>query len=364
MSEKIICFDARKMNAGSSLMQLVCSVDYKYVLADAAQMAELNLPRHLNVFVEMDQFNEVESENNVIILSQNLDTLQKAEELGYQTALYCSITNEEEMENAWKNGGNFSFLFVEFADETNIPLELLLARLQSKHTNVVKFVKTAEDAIIAMKVMEKGSDGVVLSNTDSEEILKLEKYYRDTKRKKINLVEAEVTNVEHIEMGFRACIDTTSIMTEKEGMLIGSTSRGGILVSSETHYLPYMTTRPFRVNAGAVHSYIFREDEETNYLSELKAGSTVMVSDTEGNTRQVSVGRMKIEQRPLLKIEAKADNVAVNVIVQDDWHIRIFGKDGAVLNASSIKPGDTVLAYLCDAGRHVGIKIDENLIEV
>ena len=28
-----------------------------------------------------------------------------------------------------------------------------------------------------------------------------------------------------------------------------------ILCVSETHPLPYMPTRPFRVNAGAIHSY-------------------------------------------------------------------------------------------------------------
>ena len=57
-------------------------------------------------------------------------------------------------------------------------------------------------------------------------------------------------------MGDRGCIDTTSIMTKDEGMIVGSTSAGGILVCSETHYLPYMELRPFRVNAGGVHSYV------------------------------------------------------------------------------------------------------------
>ena len=63
-------------------------------------------------------------------------------------------------------------------------------------------------------------------------------------------------------------------------MIVGSTSRGGLLVSSETHYLPYMVTRLFRVNAGAVHSYIFTPNGETQYLSELKSGSVVTIVDT------------------------------------------------------------------------------------
>ena len=129
-------------------------------------------------------------------------------------------------------------------------------------------------------------------------------------------------------------------------MLIGSTSEGGILVSSETHFLPYMELRPFRVNAGAVHSYVWAPDGMTAYLTELKAGSRLLCVDTEGNTREVSVGRVKTELRPLLKIEVEAEGVNINVIVQDDWHIRILGGNGEPRNASTLKPGDELLAYI------------------
>ncbi len=40
-------------------------------------------------------------------------------------------------------------------------------------------------------------------------------------------------------------------------MIIGSTGWGGIFVCSGTHYLPHMNLREFRVNIGAVHSYIW-----------------------------------------------------------------------------------------------------------
>lgn len=206
-------------------------------------------------------------------------------------------------------------------------------------------------------------DLIMLLSRAEKPIVKLDQYISTVKNGKLNLVAAKVTSVEHIEMGTRACVDITSIMSKKEGMIIGSTSSGGLLVSSETHYLPYMVTRPFRVNAGAIHSYIFTLDDNTQYLSELHSGSLVMVVDKDGNTRPASVGRMKIEVRPLLKIEAKVNNITINTIVQDDWHIRIFGADGSVMNASTIKPGDQLLAYVCQGGRHVGLKIDETLIE-
>lgn len=211
--------------------------------------------------------------------------------------------------------------------------------------------------------MEVGSDGVLLKTEDMDQIVEVNNFMSKEEKGKIELVKGKVMDVQHVGMGYRSCIDTTTLMKENEGMLIGSTSEGGILVSSETHFLPYMELRPFRVNAGAVHSYVWAPEGMTAYLTELKAGSKVLCVDTEGNTREVTVGRVKTELRPLLKIEVEAEGVNINVIVQDDWHIRILGGNGEPLNASTLKPGDEVLAYVCAGGRHVGIKIDERLRE-
>jgi 3-dehydroquinate synthase II/3-amino-4-hydroxybenzoic acid synthase len=153
------------------------------------------------------------------------------------------------------------------------------------------------------------------------------------------------------------------MMTRNEGMLIGSTSEGGILVCSETHYLPYMNLRPFRVNAGAIHSYVWMPGNTAEYLSDLAAGSKVLCVDTEGKTRTLTVGRVKMEVRPMLLIKGIAAEKEINVIVQDDWHIRVMGIDGKPMNASLIRPGDKLLAYVCEPGRHVGIKVNETIIE-
>ena len=125
-----------------------------------------------------------------------------------------------------------------------------------------------------------------------------------------------------------------------------------------------MPTRPFRVNAGALHSYVLGPDNRTNYLSELGSGSTVLAVDAKGRTRLVTVGRAKIESRPLLTIDAVApDGTAVNLIVQDDWHVRVLGPGGAVLNVTELRPGDELLGYLATDDRHVGYPIDEFCLE-
>jgi 3-dehydroquinate synthase II/3-amino-4-hydroxybenzoic acid synthase len=252
---------------------------------------------------------------------------------------------------------------VELTSETNIPLELLIAKLQTSDTVLLKQVTAFQDAEVVFGILEAGCDGILLNSENIQEIAKFDRFVAKEELGKLELIKGKVVNVQHVGMGFRACIDTTDIMNKNEGMIVGSTSNGGLLVSSETHFLPYMELRPFRVNAGAVHSYIWVPGNMTNYLTELRAGKRVLSVDTQGNSREVVVGRSKIEKRPLLKIEVEGEGIRVNTIVQDDWHIRIFGGNGEPVNASTIREGDELLAYISPGARHVGIKIDEAIEE-
>jgi 3-amino-4-hydroxybenzoic acid synthase len=125
-----------------------------------------------------------------------------------------------------------------------------------------------------------------------------------------------------------------------------------------------MPTRPFRVNAGAVMSYTLDAGGRTRYLTELESGATVLAVDAKGATRVVTVGRAKIESRPLLAIDAVADDGRrVNLVVQNDWHVRILGPGGVVLNSTELTAADRVLGYLPTQDRHVGYPIDELCIE-
>lgn len=62
----------------------------------------------------------------------------------------------------------------------------------------------------------------------------------------------------------------------------------------------YINSRPFRVNAGAVHAYVQAPNGKTAYLSELRSGSDVLVADAAGRTRSAVVGRCKVEVRPMV----------------------------------------------------------------
>jgi 3-amino-4-hydroxybenzoic acid synthase len=107
-------------------------------------------------------------------------------------------------------------------------------------------------------------------------------------------------------------------------------------------------------------SYTLGSADRTRYLCELTGGAHVLAVDASGRTRPVTVGRVKIETRPLLSVEALApDGTEVTVIVQDDWHVRLLGPGAAVLNSTALAPGDQVLGFLGDPGRHVGYAVDE-----
>jgi 3-dehydroquinate synthase II/3-amino-4-hydroxybenzoic acid synthase len=364
MNNKIVWYDGRKIKNEDTILTLVSNHSFEFLLVDYGMLQKIKPQKKMKIIVEVEKREEISKElSGKIILSRQLDILKHAKSEGFETAYLTNISSGEDMENAWIHGIEHNYLVLEFKDATNIPLELILARTQARTTAVIKKVATLEEAEICFGVMESGSDGVLLATEDMDEIIKVDKYMTKQKTTKLKLVGAKVTEVRHIGMGKRVCIDTVDILHKNEGMLVGSTSNGGILVSSETHYLPYMDLRPFRVNAGAIHSYVWGPDNMSPYLSDLKAGSKLLCVDTSGNAREVVVGRTKIETRPLLMIGANAEGKVLNLIIQDDWHIRIFGKDGEVRNGSDIKVGDELLAYVCEPGRHVGIKIDEELYE-
>ena len=107
----------------------------------------------------------------------------------------------------------------------------------------------------------------------------------------------------------RVCIDLVQSLKPTEGCWLGSSAKIMALVLSEAAQSSFVPSRPFRVNAGPVHSYVLMGDGvSTKYLSELRAGDEVLVFDVEAETeRAVAVGRLKEEVRPCIQIELSVD---------------------------------------------------------
>ncbi|MFG3494211.1 3-dehydroquinate synthase II family protein [Streptomyces sp. NPDC047928] len=276
---------------------------------------------------------------------------------------FVEIVDAETLEQACDAARTEKWAVLLFRDPTKIPLEIVIAAAARATGSIITIAQDVEEAEIIFGVLEHGSDGVMMAPAAVGDATAL-KAAAEAQPADLELVELEVTATAHIGMGERACVDTCTHFREDEGILVGSHSKGMILCVSETHPLPYMPTRPFRVNAGAIHSYTLSKDERTHYLSELKAGSKVLAVDVKGQTRMVTVGRVKIESRPLISIDAAApDGRTVNLILQDDWHVRVLGPGGVVLNSTELKPGDKVLGYLPAEDRHVGYPINEFCLE-
>ncbi len=244
-------------------------------------------------------------------------------------------------------------------DWTIIPIENLLAR---RGKNILVQVENTGQAKLMTEILEKGVDGVVLSTTDVNEIKKCAELIHSI-GEKIQLVTATVTNIKQLGMGDRSCLDTCTQMSLGEGMLVGNTASGFFLVHSESIDNPYVASRPFRVNAGAVHAYTLAPGGKTKYLADLKAGDQVMLVNFQGKSQTAYLGRNKIEKRPMMLIEAEAEAQPISLVMQNAETIRLVAPDGGAVSITELKKGDKVLAHIEKAGRHFGIKVEETLIE-
>ena len=246
-------------------------------------------------------------------------------------------------------------------DWTIIPLENLIARI-GEETDLLAGVTAAEEAQTAFETLELGADGVLLDTDNPDEIRNTVEVRDAAERETLDLTYGEVLDVERAGMADRVCIDTGSLMDHDEGMLIGSMSRGLFFVHAETAESPYVASRPFRVNAGAVHAYVRTPDGGTKYLSELKSGDKVQVVDTDGNTREAIVGRVKIEKRPMFRVELEIDGDRIETLLQNAETIKVATGEGRRA-VTDLEAGDELLLYYEDVARHFGEAVEESIIE-
>ncbi|GGN85132.1 MULTISPECIES: 3-dehydroquinate synthase II [Haloarcula] len=243
-----------------------------------------------------------------------------------------------------------------------IPLENLIARV-GEETDLIAGVTSAEDARTAYETLERGADGVLLDTDDVDEIRKTVEVRDEVGRERLELEYAEVTAIEQTGSADRVCIDTGNLMEHDEGMLVGSMARGLFFVHAETAESPYVASRPFRVNAGAVHAYVRTPDGGTKYLSELQSGDEVQIVDAEGHTREAIVGRAKIEKRPMFRIQAETeDGDRIETLLQNAETIKVHTRDGRTA-VTDLEPGDEILVHYEDTATHFGEKIEESIIE-
>jgi 3-dehydroquinate synthase II len=302
-------------------------------------------------------------EEITIVNSFDESAIKRLESEDKKVALKISIKGKEDENTAVKAAElSTDYIIINCLDWRVIPLENLIARTRGK-SKLIAEVANAEDAKLVLETLELGTDGILMQTSDPSELAKAIALVKK-QASEIEVVPAKVTAVKQISTGARVCVDTCDLMVPGEGMLIGVQAAGFFLVEAEVHENPYVQSRPFRVNAGSLSMYTLASLEKTRYLSELKAGDEVLIVDRKGKVRPASIGRIKIELRPLILVEAEVGGKKIKTILQNAETIRLVTPKGSK-PVTELKAGDEVLAHITEsAGRHFGVAVpDETVIE-
>ncbi|CAD6514761.1 3-dehydroquinate synthase [metagenome] len=254
------------------------------------------------------------------------------------------------------------FVIVEVKDWKIIPLENIIAKLHKINTKIFAIANTPEEVRKMFSILEVGVDGVIFNTASINEVREAMLYLGT---RSFELKPAKIIEIKEVGDGERVCVDTASILHKGEGMLIGSRSNFLFLVHNESVGSSFTSPRPFRVNAGAVHCYTLSPDGTTNYLSEVETGAEVLIINSKGNARRATVGRSKIERRPMLMIKAAVGDEIGGIIAQDAETIRFVRPNGQLVSVTHLKKGDTVMVHAKSAtGRHFGMEVsDEYILE-
>lgn len=295
----------------------------------------------------------------------NVQVISKTEESDItvgKDVFVKDIKDKKGEEEVTRAGKTHEFVCFSASDWKVIPLENIIAGLQKEKAKIIVEVSSFEEAKTVLETLEVGADGV-LADVEGPTLKKIKSYIEDLSQEKLELAAVKVTAVKQVGMGDRACVDTCSMFAEGEGMLVGSQSNAMFLVHAETLETEYVAARPFRVNAGPVHAYTRVPGGKTKYLSDLSAGDEVLAVDTEGNSRTLIVGRMKIEKRPLILVEAEKDGKTIKSLLQNAETINLVSSEGVPVSVTKLKEGDSILAYMEEGGRHFGMRVEETISE-
>lgn len=284
----------------------------------------------------------------------------------------CEVTGPDDVDDIARMAGVEPLVVVDSSTWRIIPAENLVAKFgATDESRLFSVSETAKDAEAMFEALETGVDGVVLRTDDAAEPRELAAYLK--KRGMIGgggdgvgsleLTPAVVTRVETVGTGDRVCVDCASAFHPGEGLLVGSFATGLFLVHSECLDAEgYVNSRPFRVNAGALCSYVVTPGGKTAYLSELRAGDDVTCVSEDGDTRVMTVGRVKVEQRQMVLVEAECGEKKFATLLQNAETVRLVtapGEDTRAVSVSTLDVGDRVLVHLQEGARHTGLKIVE-----
>lgn len=277
--------------------------------------------------------------------------------------------------------GTVEWILVECETWSMIPLENLIAHRSGSHTKIAAIINTPLEAQGAGFALEQGVDALVVSDEpallEAALSVKAQRMERGEDHETVSGLSTDalalrglrVLAVEQAGVGDRYCLDFLSSFSEGEGLLVGSSAATLFLVHSETIPSTFVPTRPFRVNAGAPHAYVMMSDGSTKYMAELETGDSLLAVTTDGTTRSVVLGRIKIEQRPMVKIVGENINKmrqnanTSHVFMQQAETVRLISELSGAVAVTDLRPNHVVLGWEGHDARHVGVPIQGGIEE-
>ena len=247
-----------------------------------------------------------------------------------------------------------------------VPLENLVAASRGTSTRIAAAIDEevelngaafalggGVDALLVPSHLVDGAVTVLGDRWDKEEV----------EDPQVAIEEARILSIEGAGVGERVCVDLTRRINDGQGMAVGSISGKLCLIHGETIQSEYVPTRPFRVNAGAIHSYALMADGKTKYLSELTSGDEVAILSSSGTQEKATVGRLKVETRHLLLIRFEVPSSQGQIVVQQAETVRLISPDGGAISVTNAKEDDKILVLTDKRSRHVGFALNAEVNE-
>lgn len=286
------------------------------------------------------------------------------------------VTDSQDQQKAKSLIGSVGWLLVSFESWSMIPLENLIAANEGTPTRIAAVMTTPAQIQGAAFALQQGVDAIVIADEQSMLeaacIAKAQRLEVDgeagaapkNNATPLSLSKLKIKSIEEGGIGERYCIDFTSLLELGEGMLLGSNASSFMLVHGETVPSEFVPPRPFRVNAGSPQSYALMADGTTKYLAELNSGDCVTIASKQGLTRQLVIGRIKIEQRPFLLFRWVNENDKEgHMFLQQAETVRAVDTSGNPVSVTSLRTDDEILGWDDDGARHIGVTISSVVSE-
>jgi len=271
------------------------------------------------------------------------------------------IADVAALERALASTAEGDVLVLEWTADRVIPLESAVAR-RGQRFRLWTFARGPAEVPAALGALEHGADRVIVEVRGPPELDALERALGGPLPSALVWAEVGVAAVEPAGIGDRVIVDTTSLLRPDEGLLVGSAAAFLFHVASEAVGSQFSRARPFRVNAGAAHSYVLMADGSTRYLSELEGNERVLAVRPNGPARAVHVGRLKIERRPLVRVVADDAGAVRSVFLQEAETVRLSGPSGRIAT-TELRAGARVQGVRLPAARHLGSAVEETIEE-